>query len=172
MGYCMKKQMIAKELIKVAKKIIASSKNDIITFPLLNKMERVDVDLNKPIYTDDMVWGHEMFSVETILSNQQKYKDTVTILVYGYENDQKEKAVWLIDNYEYNGDKRKHVQFCQNIRFALNSSGGLKGFFDPDVVFDGSFERLSDEDQDKLARHIQLCQDKACECAKKLANKL
>ena len=167
----MKKDIVANKLLKVAKNLVAS-KNDIITFPLLDKMRRVDIDLNKAIYTDDMVWGHEIFSVETILSNGEKYKDKVTILVYGFENNPKEKAVWLIDNYEYNGDKRKEIQFCQDIRFAINSSAGLKGFFDPDVIYDGSFERLSEEDQDKLANHIQLCQDKAIDVAKKLANKL
>ena len=167
----MKKDIVANNLLKVAKQLVAS-KNDMITFPLLNKMKRVDVSFSKPIYTDDMVWGHEIFSIETILSNGEKYKDKVTILVYGFEGNPKEKAVWLIDNYEYNGDKQQHIQFCQDIRFALNSSAGLKGFFDPDVVFDGNFERLTEEDQDKLAKHIQLCQDKACEYAKKLANNL
>ena len=119
-----------------------------------------------------MIWGHEIFSVETILSNEEKFKDKVTILVYGYEKNPTSKAVWLIDNFQINGIKGKEIRFCQNIRFALNSSGGLKGYFDPDVVFDGNYERLSEEDQDKLANHIQLCQDKACQIAKKLANNL
>ena len=167
----MRKDKVASNLLKIAKKLVAS-KNDMITFPLLNKMKRVEIDFNKPIYTDDMVWGFETFSVETILSNKERHKNKITILVYGFENDPRAKSVWLIDNYDNNGDKGQHVQFCQDIRYALNSSAGIKGWFDPDRVFDGAYDYLEEDDMDKLANHIQLCQNKACDYAKKLADNL
>ena len=70
----MNRNIIAKEVLKIAKELVASSNMD--SFPLKSRLRKVtiDFDVDNPLYTEDMDWASEKISDTLVFSDKTKFK--------------------------------------------------------------------------------------------------
>ena len=161
---------LSNKLVKVAKTIVAS--NEMNNFPLLNMMDQIKLDLNKPQYTDGMSWEKDTQKISVKLSNGDLWVQTMTIYVYGNSGNDRQQGVWLVsDSINPVFKRRTTTQYLRTVRFALNSSGGIDGWYDPDDA-EAYDDVYSEQDVQSLSDFLSTCNYTAKKLIQKLSNRL
>ena len=148
----MNRNIIAKEVLKIAKELVASSNMD--SFPLKSRLRKVtiDFDVDNPLYTEDMDWASEKISDTLVFSDKTKFVYNMTIYVFGFAGDQTKQGIFIAFDYDTRGWKHKETRYYGSVKKAFGTgSNSIFGYFDVDEAeLKEAYKDLSDEDIKKI----------------------